>query len=112
MTTALTKSTPPGSYAAATSALTMAAGDVAGNTFVASGNDLVIIHNTDAAPHNVVFTSVADPRGRTGDITESILAGAYRQYGPMKQTGWMNPGGTITITPADTTVKVGVITLP
>ncbi len=113
--TALTKTTAPGSFAAAGVAVTLAAADVGnGNKFVATGNDLVVVQNTDAVnPYTYTITSVADPYGRTKDITtESIAPSAIRIFGPMKQTGWMQTDGTILILASNAAVKIGVISLP
>lgn len=111
--TTLTKTTAPGSYATAGVALTMAAADVGNkNQFVASGEDLVIAHNTGATEHTITINSVADPYGRTGDITaEAIAAGAYKIFGPFKTAGWRQSDGRIYLEANHAEVKFGVVEL-
>lgn len=75
--TNLTKTTAPGRYSTTGAAVTMAAADIVDkNQFVASGNDVIIAHNTGAAPATVTITSAADPYGRTGDV-EAVGLGLH-----------------------------------
>ena len=111
----LTKTTAPGYYAAAGQAVTMADADIAedGNQFTATGNDLVIAHNTGATPHNITINSVADPYNRSGDITsESIAAGAIKIFGPYKTLGWQQSDGKIYLSADSDEVEFGVVALP
>lgn len=115
--TTLTKTTPVGSYgtySAAAAKLTMAAADVANkNQFVASGNDLVVAHNTGGAPYTVTITSTPDEYGRSGDITTySIPAGEYHIFGPFKLPGWQQTDGKIYLEASNALVFFGVIALP
>ena len=111
--TTLTKTTAPGSYASAGTALTMTAADTTDkNQFVAAGNDLVIAHNTGAASATVTITSTSDPYGRSGDISAySIAAGAYAILGPFKILGWQQSDGKIYLEASSTDVKFGVVAL-
>jgi len=114
----LVKTTPLGayaSYATINSAdMVMAAADVSGyNQFVASGNDLVVAFNSDSGAQTLTINSVADPYGRTGNITTySIGAGEYAIFGPFRQDGWMQTDGKIYLAASSALVKLGVITLP
>lgn len=54
-----------------------AADTVNGNAFVASGNDLLLIYNSDSASHTVTFTSVADSFGRFATLVYTVAADAY-----------------------------------
>jgi len=112
--TALTKTTALGSYQSATTTLTMTAADVGNqNSFVASGKDLVILHNTGGAPYTVTITSVADPYGRSGSLSAvAIAAGAYKIFGPMALVGWEQTAGTILVGASNALVFIGVVTLP
>lgn len=110
--TDLTKTTRPGSYDVDGAVLTMAAGDVAnGNAFASSGNDLVICHNTNAGAQSVTIQSVADERGREGDLTKSIAAGAYHVFGPIATNGFRQTDGKIYVDVAHAEVFVGVVAL-
>lgn len=111
--TALTKSLAAGGYASAGVTLTMTAADVGnGNKFTASGNDLIVVHNTDAGAQTFTITSVADAFGRTGHITaEAISAGAYKIVGPLPLAGWNQTDGTILCSGSHAGVKFGIISL-
>lgn len=110
----LTKTTAPGSYATAGAALTMMAEIVAdGSQFSPSGNDLIIIQNTDVGAQTWTLTSVADPYNRLGTITtEAIAAGVIRIFGPLKTQGWMQADGKIYLNASHVGVKFGIIALP
>lgn len=54
-----------------------AADVVGGNAFIASGDDLLIVFNSDSAPHNITIKSVADSFGRFADVTYAVAAGHY-----------------------------------
>jgi hypothetical protein len=80
---------------------------------VLTGRELIIAHNTGAGARTVTFTSVADERGRTGDITTySIGAGKIAVFGPFTRAGWMQSGGLIYYEAEHAEVKFGVIRLP
>lgn len=105
-----------GNYAVANAAdLTMAAANVSDkNQFVASGNDLVVAHNTGGSAYTVTITSVADPvTGRTGDVTTySVGAGEYAVFGPFSQRGWSQSTGYIYLEASNAAILFGVVTLP
>lgn len=111
--TVLTFTEPKGSNADEGVKLTLTAADTSNNNaFVASGNDLVVAQNTDDAAQTVTVTSVADPYGRSGDISAySIAAGEVHILGPFKNTGWMQSDGKVYLTASDAAVKFGVIRL-
>lgn len=111
--TDLTKTEKAGSYADSPSQVVMAAADtVNNNAFVASGNDLLIIHNTGETAHSVTISSVDDPYGRQGDVDSvSIPAGEIHHYGPMALTGWRQSDGKIYLEADDAEIEFGVITL-
>lgn len=115
--TALTVQTPKGPFISGQPSanalnITFAACDaVNGNSFPASGHELLILNNTDSGAHNVTITSQADTRGRTQDITAySIAAGAFAMFAFVGSTeGWADGSGNITFTAADASVKAAVV---
>lgn len=115
----LPKTAAPGSYpplppAANSLDVVFTAADVANkDSFVASGNDLVLAWNTDGVnPHTVTASSVADEKKRTGDVTAySIGAGEIVVLGPFKKAGWMQPSGHVHLDASDAAVKFAVIAL-
>lgn len=55
----------------------VAADAINGNAFLASGNDLLVMYNSDSAPHTVLIKSAADPEGRFADLTYTVQPGAH-----------------------------------
>jgi hypothetical protein len=104
----------PGGYKGSGNVLTFtAANTVDKNSFIATNKDLVVVHNTGAAPATVTFNSVADQFNRTGDIAaESIDAGAMKIFGPFLQVGWAQLAtGVIHLEASAADVKFAVIKL-
>jgi hypothetical protein len=112
--TLVTPTLSTGAYPAAGNTLAKTAGDTVNHLFFpASGRDLVIVENTDSAPHTATINSTADDKGRLGDITaETIAAGATHIFGPLAKAYWAQPDGTIHLDVSDATVKVSVVQLP
>lgn len=110
----LTKSVALGTNSYAGVVLTMTAANISDlNQFVASGKDLIVIHNTGATSHTFTVTSAADERGRTKDITtETIAAGVYKVIGPLDLTGWVQTDGKVYLAANDAEVKFGIVALP
>lgn len=68
--------TGPGSSTALNPTLT-AADNVNFNYFVASGRDLVVVYNSDTAPHNLSVVSAPDAcTGRKSDIVNYVIPAA------------------------------------
>jgi len=111
-TTLLTATKALGSNEDVLTTLTMNACDIVNqNHFVATGNDLVIIHNTDVAEKTVTITSVANKWGRTGTLTAiAIPADGYRIFGPMVVAGWASDG-IILIEGNDADMLIGIVNL-
>jgi hypothetical protein len=116
--TSLTKTTllgPWPSLQPAANALdvTFTAADVANkNQFSASGDDLILVWNTDGAnPYTFTVTSVVDDKNRTGDITTYSLAagevGAFR----VRNDGWRQTDGKIYLEGSNAAIKFAVIAL-
>ena len=116
----LTKIAPLGSYpslpiSANAADLAWTAADAANKEqFAPSGNDLVLVWNTDAVnPYTVTITSVKDEKNRTGDITAySIGANEIACFGPFKQAGWQQTDGKIYMEASNAAVKYAVLALP
>lgn len=110
----LTKTTAPGAYSGASTAVTMTAADTTNfEQFTCTGRELLIIHNTGGSAYTWTATSVDDRFGRSENITtESIAAGAIRVWGPVAIEGWQQTDGNVFIQASNTAVKFGVITLP
>lgn len=116
----LTKITPLGSYpslpitALAADLVWTAANASNKEQFVPSGNDLLLVWNTDAAtPYTVTINSAADEKKRTGDIaTYAIAAGKVACFGPFKQAGWMQTDGYVYLEASNAAIKYAVLALP
>lgn len=80
--------------------------------FTASGNDLLVAYNSGASPRTITITSVADEKGRTGDITTySLAAGEFAVFGPLKKAGWMQSDGKIYMEASHAEVKWAIVAL-
>jgi hypothetical protein len=85
-----------------------------GNRWKSSGNDLVLVRNAHATlARTVTVVSVADEYGRTGDITAfSLAAGAIVALPKLKNAGWADSSGYISIDGSTTDIQFCVLTLP
>ena len=115
--TSLTKTTVPGPYADTGTVVTMTAADVANmNQFTLTGKEVVIARNSGATTRNITFTSVNDRFGRTNDLTNTILAGEIKVYGPgLALEGWESVASGITymyLQADHAEVLFGVMVLP
>ncbi len=109
----LTKQSLPAHFDVAGSDITLTAGDLGGDDWVAGDNDLLLVKNDDVAARTITVTSVADPTfSRTKDITaRSVPAGAIAMF-RFKRTGWAAAGtGKISLTVSNVLLKLAVIDL-
>jgi hypothetical protein len=111
----LTKTVANGSYPTDGVALTLTAADITDkNRFQMTGDDVLLIYNSGASPYTFTIYSVANARGRTGDITtESIVAGAVKVLGPFKsKPGWVQSDGYLWLEASNAAVKFAVVKIP
>ena len=120
MTTAITVQTMKAPFATLSAGdldYTLAAGDVAGSTFVGTGREVVMIENpAGGSTYTVTITSVANDKNRTGTITAYSMAAGDRVCwtgGLTNAPGWKNAStGIITITVSNAAVLVAALRLP
>lgn len=100
-----------GDYGAGEADITMAAADIAvQNDFTLNEGDIVFAHNTSGGALTVTINSVADEKGRTGDITTySVGAGEYAAFGPFTRPGWVQTTGKLHLEASGVAVKLGVL---
>lgn len=116
--TAITPQVPKGPYGVISSGqldLTETAADTTNNNeFVLTGREVLLAHNTDTGTHHITITSIADAKGRSGDIaTYAITAGKISAYSFRGGTeGWQQADGGVYISADDATVKFTVLQLP
>lgn len=114
----LTRQTPKGPYPTLpVSANSLDLTWTAANTtdkeqFAPSGDDLVLVRNTHATdPHTVTFTSVADEKNRTGDVsTYSLQAGEVIAF-RFRKPGWKQSDGNIYMEASNTAIQYAVLQL-
>lgn len=82
-----------------------------GIDFVAQGNEIILVLNTDAAtPYTFSIISEADALGRTGDLTTYSLAAGECAAFQLPREGWADATtGKILITMQNVAVKVLVL---
>lgn len=115
--TSITKSTLQGPYptlpvTANLLDVTFEAADVANkNQFAGAGDDILLAWNTGVSAYTVTFTSVADDKKRTGDVTTySIGAGEIAAF-RFKDAGWKQSDGKIYAEAENAAVKFAVVAL-
>jgi hypothetical protein len=106
----ITAQSAPGSYTTGGAALTWTTGDSTnGHEVTAVGKLLIIVRNDDTGAQAPTILSVTDRFGRTGDLTFSIAANAYRMFGVMETEGFRQSDGNIYIDVADNNLMIAVI---
>jgi hypothetical protein len=83
---------------------------VNGNSFQTSGNDLLIVYNSDSVAHTFTLTSAADQYGRFATFTYTVGAGVYSLVN-ITPTALYTQGGTglVLMTGSDTHIQFLVI---
>lgn len=85
--------------------------DLTGTAYVAAndqqvlndGNILIIISNGHSASQDITFAAVADPYGRTQDLTVSTDAGEISVAGPFPPALWNQSNGYLYLNGDDET---------
>src|SRR4051812_29495309 len=85
----------PLAMAAASQRAEVAADAMAHEQVKLTGKETILIRNSGATPRAITITSVADSFGRTGDITDTIAAGATGVYGPIPVAGFQQADGNV-----------------
>jgi hypothetical protein len=91
--------------------VTLAASDtVNGNSFPATGNEILLVQNTDVSAHTFTVTSVPDSLGRTGDLAAySVAASGIVAIQESTVSGWRQVDGNIYLTSTSALLKFGVL---
>jgi hypothetical protein len=84
--------------------------NVNGMTFVSTGREVLIVQNTDASPHTITVTPVADPYGGTNTTLTaySVASTSFAAVQMKYQIGWLT-GSTIAVTCNSSLVKLAVL---
>jgi hypothetical protein len=84
---------------------------VNGNSFAATGQEVLLFQNSDTAAHTVTITSVADPYGRTdASLTAySIPASSFAVIEMKQLQGWLESGALVFLATSSALVKVAVL---
>jgi hypothetical protein len=82
-----------------------------GDSFVASGDMILIARNSGAVERTITITSVADPvTGRMGNVTAQALAAGEIRAFRLLPVGWSN-AGSIAIATSHAEVIIGILQL-
>lgn len=87
-----------------TNAFTLAAADAAGNNWLTSGNEMLIVFNGSGSPITVTYvfyassTSVLVDGQVPSNPTESVAAGAYKILGPFPSTFYKDSFNRMNVT--------------
>lgn len=86
---------------------------VNGNSFIATGREVLLFQNTDSAAHTFTITSVADKLGRTDASLASypIAASGIAAIQMKDISAWIQPGtgGAVYLSTSSALVKVAVL---
>lgn len=84
-----------------------------GNSFIATGREVLIFQNTDTAAHTITITDTADKLGRhdTSLTSYSIPASGFAAIQMKDITSWIQPGtgGAVYLATSSALVKVAVL---
>ena len=87
-----------------------------GNSFVATGKEVLVFLNSDTATHTVTITSVADNYGRLDTslttYTVPVAAGGLSGVSAIEMTqlnGWVQSGQVIDLTTSSALIKILVL---
>lgn len=79
--------------------------------YTISDGDVIVVHNTSAdTAYTYTITSVADPYGRTGDITANSIAAGAIEVLRVGLEGWRQTDGKVYLEANNTAVKFGILT--
>lgn len=112
--TRVTPTDAPGLYFTAGETVTETAADVSNSnsvTMTGHGRDLLLVRNSGGSTRTVTISSVADSRGRTGDIVETLAAGELKIYGPPALEGWRQTDRQLYFAGSHSDLKFSVIRL-
>lgn len=81
-----------------------------GNSFPATGQEILIVFNSDVAAQTFTVTSIADHLGRTQDITAySVPASGFAIIQASVMEGWKQADGNIYLATANANLKFAVV---
>lgn len=108
----LTKTTVPGPNPSAGAVVTMTAANTSDKEqYTIADGDVIVVQNTSAdTSYTYTVTSVADPYGRTGDITANAIAAGAIEVLRVGIEGWKQTNGYVYLEANNTAVKFGVLT--
>ena len=91
--------------------VTFDAGDnVNGNAVQLTGNELLLVSNTDAGAQTVTITAAPDSIGRTGAITSySVGAGELAIFGPFPVANWRQSDGMLYVNVSAAAVELAIL---
>jgi hypothetical protein len=84
---------------------------VNGNSFPATGTEVLLINNTDVSAHTFQITSVNDSLGRAdASMTAySVAAGAIAAIQMSQLSGWIQTNGNVNLTSSSALLKFAVL---
>ncbi|HLW51314.1 MAG TPA: hypothetical protein VKW06_00600 [Candidatus Angelobacter sp.] len=101
----------PGTVGALALDLLMTAADVTnGNSFQITGREILIVWNSDVSGHHFTLSSVADKKGRSGDVSAyAIAAGVISAFNFNGTEGWSQGTGVCNISADNALVKFAIL---
>jgi|SRR6185437_1639788 len=93
-------------------AVSLAASDATnGNSFVATGSEILLVQNTDAAAHTFTVSSVPDSLGRsdTSLSAYSVAANSFAAIQLSQLAGWIQPNGNVNLASSSALLKFAIL---
>lgn len=102
-----------GPYAIAAGAFVWTASDVAnGNSFAATGREIVLFRNAGATLRTLTITATNDDLGRAVNLVQTIAAGIYRATQMFPLLGWAQSTGVVFVDGSHAELELAVLRLP
>jgi len=85
--------------------------NVNGNSYVATGREIILVNNTAGSSGTFTVSSLPDALGRSdASLTAySVAAAAYTAIQMKYLTGWLQSGGTVNLSCSAATMKFAIL---
>ena len=88
---------------------TIASDPINGNSFVPTGNEILLVQNIDIVDHTFTAVSSQDKLGRTSDLSYTVTAGSLAVFEYSVLEGWIQPDGMVYVNASDESILFAVL---
>jgi hypothetical protein len=90
-------------------AVTPASDFTNGNYFILTGNEILLVQNTDSVAHNFTALSTLDHLGRSSDLVYLVPAGGIAAIQFSVLEGWIQADGSVALNPSNVHILFTVL---